>query len=110
MTARVEAWLRQAQSDLAVGKLTHHPGGRTGRDWNEGPVELPGAWDREWLPETPWRTAQAMMHGYANGTPRIPGKSPPWEAFDGPDTAYPDAHVAAAALPAPRSRRLPAAP
>ena len=92
------ARFRQAgYQTLAVGKLTHHPGGRTGRDWNEGPVELPGAWDREWLPETPWRTAQAMMHGYANGTPRIPGKSPPWEAFDGPDTAYPDAHVAAAA-------------
>lgn len=38
------------------------------------------------------------MHGYSNGKPRTPGKTPPWEAFDGPDTAYPDAWVAAEAV------------
>jgi hypothetical protein len=38
------------------------------------------------------------MHGYANGAARQPGKSPPWEAHDGPDEAYPDAWVAAEAV------------
>ena len=79
---------------LALAKISHYPGGRTGKDWAEGPHELPGAWDREWVPESPWKTPKAMMHGYANGAPRIPGKSPAWEAFDGPDAAYPDAWVA----------------
>ncbi len=83
---------------LAVGKLTHYPGGRTGKDWAEGPEELPGAWDRAWIPAGPWKNAQAIMHGYANGAARQPGKSPPWEAHDGPDDAYPDAWVAADAV------------
>lgn len=79
---------------LALGKITHYPGGRTGKDWAEGPEELPGAWDRCWIPDTPWKTPRAIMHAYANGAPRQPGKSPPWEAFDGPDEAYPDAWIA----------------
>jgi iduronate 2-sulfatase len=83
---------------LAVGKLTHYPGGRTGKGWADGPEELPGAWERAWIPEGPWANAQAMMHGYANGGARQPGKSPAWEAHDGPDEAYPDAWVAADAV------------
>lgn len=89
---------RDGYRTLALAKISHYPGGRTGKDWAEGPSELPGAWDREWVPESPWKTPKAMMHGYANGAPRIPGKSPAWEAHDGPDTAYPDAWVAADAV------------
>ncbi|MFW5693178.1 MAG: sulfatase, partial [Thermoguttaceae bacterium] len=89
------AWFRRhGYRTLSLGKITHHPGGRTGAGWAEGPEELPGAWDRCWIPESPWENALSMMHGYANGVPRRPGKSPPWEAFDGPDEAYPDAWVA----------------
>ncbi len=83
---------------LALGKLTHYPGGRTGKDWAEGPEELPGVWDRSWIPDSPWKTPLAIMHGYANGAARQSGKSPPWEAHDGPDEAYPDAWVAAEAI------------
>ncbi len=83
---------------LSLGKITHYPGNRTGRGWAEGPEELPGVWDRAWVPEGPWRSPEAMMHGYANGAPRIRGQSPPYEAFDGPDDAYPDAWVAADAV------------
>ena len=79
---------------LALGKVTHHPGGLTGKHWAEGREELPGAWDRCWIPKGPWEHAEAMMHGYANGVARRPGKSPPMEAFDGGDEAYPDAWVA----------------
>lgn len=78
----------------ALGKITHYPGGRTGKLWAEGPEELPGAWTRCWIPDTPWHEAEHIMHGYANGVPRVPGKTPPWEAADAPDSAYPDAWVA----------------
>lgn len=83
---------------LALGKITHYPGGKTGKDWAEGPEELPGVWERAWIPDGPWKTPLAIMHGYANGAARQPGKSPPWEAHDGPDEAYPDAWVAAEAI------------
>jgi iduronate 2-sulfatase len=63
-----------------------------------GPEELPGAWDRCWIPDGPWQTPEAIMHGYANGVAREAGKSPPWEAFNGPDEAYPDAWIAAEAI------------
>lgn len=93
------AWFRRhGYKTLALGKITHHPGGRTGRDWATGPEELPGAWDRSWVPETPWETPLAMMHGYANGQQRVRGSSPPFEAYDGPDSAYPDAWIADEAI------------
>lgn len=49
---------------LALGKLTHYPGGLSGRGWAEGPEELPGAWDRAWIPDGPWKNPEAIMHGY----------------------------------------------
>lgn len=79
---------------LALGKISHHPGGLTGKNWAEPPEELPGVWDRQWVPDSPWPHPVSMMHGYANGVGREPGKSPAIEAFDGPDEAYPDAWVA----------------
>lgn len=88
-------WLRRhGYRTHALGKVTHHPGGLAGPEWNAPPEELPGVWDRTWIPESPWRTAEAMMHGYADGRPRVRGKSPAWEAVDGPDETYPDAWVA----------------
>lgn len=93
--ANLPAWFqRHGYRTYALGKITHHPGGRTGHLWNEGPEELPHSWTRSWIPTTPWREAENIMHGYANGVPRTPGKTPPLEAFDGPDDAYPDAWVA----------------
>jgi iduronate 2-sulfatase len=97
--ANLPAWFkRHGYQTLALGKITHYPGGRTGKEWAEGPEELPGAWTRCWIPDAPWKTAEAMMHAYANGKPRVPGKTPPLEAFDGPDNAYPDAWVAGEAV------------
>ncbi|MBL9186878.1 MAG: sulfatase [Opitutaceae bacterium] len=93
--ANLPAWLqRHGYRTYALGKITHHPGGRTGPLWADGPEELPGAWTRSWIPKTPWGEAEKIMHGYANGVPRTPGKTPPIEAFPGPDSAYPDAWVA----------------
>lgn len=93
------AWLRQhGYQTLALGKVGHYPGGRTGKEWAEGPEELPGAWTRIWLPDTPWRTPEAIMHGYANGKRRTPGQTAPLEFFDGPDNAYPDYWIASEAV------------
>lgn len=89
---------RAGYKTLALGKISHHPGGRTGKDWLEGPEELPGAWDRAWIPNGPWESPEAIMHGYADGVRRRPGKSLPWESKDGPDEAYPDAWVAKEAI------------
>jgi len=83
---------------LSLGKITHFPGGLSGEGWAEGPEELPGAWDRAWVPDSPWKTPEDMMHGYANGQPRERGVSPAWEAYDGPDTSYPDGWVANEAI------------
>lgn len=93
------AWFkRHGYQTLSLGKITHYPGGLSGKNWAEGPEELPGAWDRCWLPEHPWKTAEGIMHGFANGRPRTPGQVPAIEAFDGPDTAYPDAWIAGEAV------------
>ena len=95
----IPGWFRRhGYRTLALGKITHYPGGLTGKDWAEGPEELAGVWDRGWIPDGPWPTALAIMHGYADGVARQPGKSPAWEAHDGPDEAYPDAWVAAEAI------------
>lgn len=88
----------QGYRTYALGKITHYPGGLTGGNWDRDPEELPGVWDRCWIPETPWVSAKSMMHGYANGVARAPGVSPPAESFDGPDAAYPDAWVADEAI------------
>lgn len=88
---------------LSLGKISHYPGGLTGEGWAEGPEELPGVWDRAWVPDSPWETPEDMMHGYANGAPRNKGDSfdsgsPAWQAWDGPDESYPDAWVAKEAV------------
>lgn len=92
-------WFRQhGYLTYALGKVTHHPGGLWGENWDDLPEEMPGVWDRIWIPETPWQHSQGMMHAYANGKPRTRGETPVVEAFDGPDKAYPDAWVAEAAV------------
>ena len=46
-------WFRQhGYRTFALGKITHYPGWLTGTCWAEGPEELPGVWDRAWLPST----------------------------------------------------------
>ncbi len=93
------AWMKKfGYRTFALGKIGHYPGGLTGKDWNEGPEEMPGAWDRCWIPKSPWNTAEAMMHGYAKGVARVPGKSLPWENAAGDDHLYPDAWVADEAI------------
>lgn len=65
-----------AATTPARPEITHYPGNLTGKEWATGPEEITDVWDRNWIPNGPWKTPEAIMHGYANGVPRDPGKSP----------------------------------
>ncbi len=94
-TESLPGWFRKhGYRTFALGKITHYPGGLTGQGWAEGPEEISGVWDRTWVPTSPWKTPEDVMHGFANGQPRKAGQSPAWEANDEADSAYPDAWVA----------------
>ncbi|MFK7851931.1 MAG: sulfatase [Akkermansiaceae bacterium] len=84
---------------LAIGKISHYPGGLGGKNWNDPEKpETPGAWDLNVMPTDPWKHAQGAMHGYAGGIARIPGKSPVSEHAEGDDFTYTDGWIAREAL------------
>lgn len=88
---------------VSVGKITHFPGGRGGKGWVDGPVELPGAWDESLMPSGPWQTPEGAMHGYANGLTRQQAgkdasKKPVSQSVAGDDQTYPDGWIAEEAV------------
>lgn len=94
-------WFRaNGYTTVSVGKVSHHPGGRGGRDWNdENVIEMPNAWDRHLMPVAEWKHPRGAMHGLANG--EIRGNNVKMEVFqavDGADTQYPDGHTVNEAL------------
>lgn len=55
-------------STVSVGKVSHHPGGRGGNDWNDSlQIEMPNAWDKHLVPVGEWQHPRGIMHGLANG-------------------------------------------
>jgi iduronate 2-sulfatase len=95
-----EVFRAAGYSTVAIGKISHHPGGRSGTHWQDPKkIEMPGAWDAQPLPCGPWRHPEGLMHGLANGAIRSENpKFPCNEAVDGPDTTYPDGLITEAAL------------
>lgn len=95
-----EVFRSAGYTTVAVGKISHHPGGLGGKNWSDNSaIEMPDAWQRQPLPCGPWRHPEGFMHGLANGA--IRSESPKFsaiEATDGPDTIYPDGLVTRAAL------------
>ncbi|HIG80732.1 MAG TPA: iduronate-2-sulfatase, partial [Verrucomicrobiales bacterium] len=94
-------WFRKhGYATVSVGKVSHHPGGRGGADWDDAAQpEMPGAWDRHLLPAGSWQHPRGAMHGLANGEIRKNAKDMDiFQAFDGPDTAYPDGLITNEAL------------
>ena len=79
-------------STVSVGKVSHHPGGRGGDDWNDSTiVEIPDAWDRHLMPVAEWEHPRGMMHGLANGEiRRKSGEMDVFQTVDGDDKIYPD--------------------
>jgi iduronate 2-sulfatase len=90
-------WFRNhGYTTVSVGKVSHHPGGRGGKNWNEDAIlEVPKAWDRHLMPVAEWETPRGAMHGLANGQVRDGATDgfPVFESYDGPDDSYPDGHI-----------------
>ncbi len=94
-------WFRSAgYTTVSVGKVSHHPGGRGGSDWDDdAQPEMPGAWTRHLLPAGPWMHPRGAMHGLANGEIRDNAKAMDiYQSVDGPDTIYPDGLIVDTAL------------
>lgn len=77
---------------VSVGKVSHHPGGRGGSDWDDdSKLELPNSWDRHLLPAGKWQHPRGWMHGLANGEIRKNAKDMDlFQALEGNDEIYPD--------------------
>lgn len=87
------SWFRfHGYTTVSVGKVSHHPGGWGGPDWNDlSQPEMPDSWDRQLLPAGPWQHPRGWMHGLANGEIRGDARlMDVFQAVDGPDTIYPD--------------------
>ena len=77
---------------VSVGKVSHHPGGRGGPDWDDPEeLEMPMSWDRHLLPAGPWLHPRGAMHGLAHGEIRRNAKDMDlFQAAPGDDSIYPD--------------------
>lgn len=87
------AWFRQhGYTTVSVGKVSHHPGGRGGPDWDDATqLEMPNSWDRHLLPAGQWQHPRGWMHGLAHGEIRVnAGEMDLFQAVEGDDSIYPD--------------------
>ena len=87
------AWFRSnGYATVSVGKVSHHPGGRGGSDWDDSAQpEMPNSWDRHLLPAGAWQHPRGWMHGLANGEIRKNAKDMDvFQSLEGDDTIYPD--------------------
>lgn len=87
------AWFRgNGYTTVSVGKVSHHPGGRGGADWNDDSVpEMPNSWDRHLLHAGPWQHPRGAMHGLAHGEIRgDASKMDLFQSIEGDDSIYPD--------------------
>ncbi len=87
------AWFRQhGYTTVSVGKVSHHPGGRGGPDWNDkDQLEMPHSWDRHLLPAGAWQHPRGWMHGLAHGEIRRNARDMDlFQSKSGGDEIYPD--------------------
>ncbi|MDA3926734.1 MAG: sulfatase [Kiritimatiellae bacterium] len=94
-------WFRKnGYTTVSVGKVSHHPGGRGGKNWNsDSEIEMPDAWDRHLLPVREWQHPRGIMHGLANGEIRVKaGDMDVFQSKEGPDDIYPDGWITDEAL------------
>lgn len=94
-------WFRNhGYTTVSVGKVSHHPGGRGGEDWDDPDViEMPNAWDKHLMPTGPWQHPRGAMHGLARGEIRVKaGEMDVYQSAEGPDDIYPDGLITNEAL------------
>ena len=94
-------WFRKAgYITVSVGKVSHHPGGLGGPDWNDDAIiEMPNAWVRHVQPVGKWLHPRGIMHGLADG--EIRGNAKEMDVFqlaEGYDDIYPDGLTTETAL------------
>jgi iduronate 2-sulfatase len=94
-----ELFRKNGYRTVSLGKISHHPGGLGGNQWNQpNHPELPHAWDVHEMPCPPWQNPSAAMHAYANGKARKLGTTPAFEHVPGNDKTYTDGWIADAAI------------
>lgn len=94
------AWFRQhGYTTISIGKISHHPGGLGGKNWdNPGQEEMPDSWDENLQPIGEWQHPRGAMHALAEGKIRTEAdKLDVFEAFDGEDQSYPDGLISESA-------------
>lgn len=94
-------WFRNhGYTTVSVGKVSHHPGGLGGEDWNDPDIiEMPNAWDRSFMPVAEWQHPRGAMHGLAHGEIREgQGTMDVFQSVEGADSIYPDGHIVNEAL------------
>ena len=94
-------WFRtHGYTTVSVGKVSHHPGGRGGEDWNDSTIiEIPEAWDKHLMPVAEWEHPRGAMHGLAHGEIRIiAGDMDVFQTVVGDDNIYPDGAIINEAL------------
>ena len=87
------AWFREnGYRTVSVGKVSHHPGGRGGPDWDDENIpEMPNSWDRHLMPVGDWQHPRGSMHGLAHGEIRKNAKDMDlFQSVKGNDSIYPD--------------------
>jgi iduronate 2-sulfatase len=94
-------WFRtHGYTTVSVGKVSHHPGGRGGDNWNDSTIiEMPDAWVRHLLPVAEWEHPRGIMHGLAFGEIRHDaGDMDVFQSAEGDDGIYPDGIITDEAL------------
>jgi len=95
------AWFRKnGYTTVSVGKVSHHPGGRAGKNWDSySEIEMPDSWDRHLMPVKEWQHPRGAMHGLANGEIRVrAGNMAVFQSTEGADDIYPDGLITEEAL------------
>ncbi len=90
-------WFRNnGYTTVSVGKVSHHPGGRGGDNWDDNSIiEIPQAWDKHLMPVGEWQHPRGSMHGLAHGEIRVnANEMDVYQSMEGPDTIYPDGLIA----------------
>lgn len=87
-----EWFRRHGYTTVSVGKVSHHPGGRGGADWDDpSQIEMPEAWDQHLHPSGPWQHPRGAMHGLAHGEIRNDATDMDlFQSAEGDDAIYPD--------------------
>lgn len=85
---------------VSVGKVSHHPGGRGGKNWDDDSIiEMPNAWHKHIMPVAEWQHPRGMMHGLAHGEIRVvPKEMDVIQHAIGGDEIYPDGLITNEAL------------